>query len=302
MAEKIFDFERLLFRFKTFEQFCMQSLMDQKIKHEDDISFTLLILYSDALPDYFKGRLSELSNMFNKNTAYGKLQTAAIKSTLRDVSTDSHKNMNEAIKYTILQHAQSQHNDSDCTFATVRLDDDDALSENFITEVGKYLLPTMAGMCISFPYGFEGYVDPTNLAIKDIRHCYFPKIALGLSYINHIKNGDVVDKKTFHVLNTNNHTKVDERYPVIMDARLPMYFRALSFTNDSNGSPHHSYLPKVNGRNMLASIPCAYKNTIDLAENIQEDFFSLEISKKASPAAAMIASLNSKLANLRNIK
>lgn len=302
MAGKIFDYERLAFRFNTFEKFCMQSLMDQKIANEDNIDFTFLILVSDALPEIFKNRLAILKDSFNKNTIHGAMETLAIKSTLIDPSDDSFKNMNEAIKHTIINYANKHCSSSQCSFATVRLDDDDALSDNFITETGKYLSPQMKGMCISFAYGFEGYVDPATLAVNDIRHCYSPKAAQGLAYINLIQNGDVVDKKTFHVLNTNNHTKVDERYPVILDSRMPMYFRALSFTNDSNGSPHHNFLPKVMGKPTLNMVPCLTDKITDTLSHDVEDFFALEISKKASHAAAMISNLNNKITIIRNSK
>lgn len=298
MAKKIFDTERLRFRLRTFRELCLRSLMDQKLSDADNIRFTVLLLVSDALPDEFKKAIFEERDRFNLHTKYGDMTVALIHSTLIPKCVDGHKNMNEAIKHTINQYASELRHD--CTFSTVRLDDDDALYNNYVSAISNYLQPAMEGMCVSFPYGIEGFVDSEHLNVSDIRHCYFPKAAQGLAYINTIKNGMVVDKKTFHVLNTNNHTKVDERYPVIIDSRMPMYFRTLSLTNDSNGSPQHKFLPKVEGVDVLNGIPCISHRCIDPLSEEVEDFFSLEVSKKASHAAALIASLNERISQYRN--
>ncbi|QND82844.1 Uncharacterized protein ChrSV_0616 [Chromobacterium vaccinii] len=293
MANNIFQESRLDFRFKTLKNICLASIADQKI-HDADSSFTVLLLTSDALPDKYKNELKIIQNEFNKNSHRGNFDIAFIHSSLIPSQADGYKNMNEAIKAKIATMSAN-----DCLFATVRLDDDDAIYESYLEKLTGLMNKSTIGMCVSFPYGIEGYINSSSFSISDLRHSYFPKIAIGLAYINSIQDSDLVEKKVIHVLNTNNHTKVDERFPVIMDARFPMYFRSLSSNNDSQGSPQHKNLPKVNGNNTINGIPCIHSMLTDHLHEENEDPLELEISKTASPASALIAHLNNQLSIYR---
>ena len=154
----------------------------------------------------------------------------------------------------------------------------------------------LTGYAVSFAYGIEGYWDTLNNEVSDLRHSYFPKCAQGLAYINEYSSlAGLKDSKTIHVYNLGNHMKIDETYPTIIEAIEPMFFRTLSSTNDSVGSPYHRNMPLINGRNSISQfnyIERLYKKH-QLPEH--EDTISLEICKSSSPWSALIKHLNNRI-------
>jgi hypothetical protein len=77
-----------------------------------------------------------------------------------------------------------------------------------------------------------------------LKHFYYPKIALGLSYVNLIEQGTFRETQRVHVFNVGIHVCADEVCPVILDAKRPMFFRTLGSVNEG-GHPHHAHLPPV---------------------------------------------------------
>lgn len=287
-VEKILSNERLDIREQTFDKLTLGSLCMQTIS-DSDVSFSVLIMLADLLPEQRIENLKALIRQSNKNAINFKLVKIDSGSGL----PHDYRNINEAMKSAIKESVE--HNPA-TLIATVRLDDDDGLSTNFIQKLSEHMHPGLTGYAVSFAYGLEGYWESSSNQISDIRHSYFPKFSAGMAYLNsYIPSEGLVEKKTIHVYNLGNHMKIDEYFPTIVDAKEPMFFRTLSSTNDSVGSPYHKYLPNVNGKNTLDKF--AYLNKLHVNSNLPEteDTKGLEVCKSSSPWMALITHLNNRI-------
>lgn len=72
----------------------------------------------------------------------------------------------------------------DETYASFRLDDDDAVSKSFIDELARYIEPPYAGMAISFPLGYSALFDPQQRGLTECCETYDPLNAQGLALIS----------------------------------------------------------------------------------------------------------------------
>ena len=100
----------------------------------------------------------------------------------------------------------------DANYATVRLDDDDALYEGYVTLLNKY--KNQKGRIISFPYGHEYYY--LNGKKKIGNKCFKPNIALGLAAINKV------------IYNCGDHSKISARYNIIYNNTPDVYLLCCS--------------------------------------------------------------------------
>lgn len=287
-VEKILSDERLDIREETFDKITLSSICCQKVS-DPEVTFSVLIMLSDLLP---KERLRNLQDKIRSANA------TAIDFNLVTIDSGSgidhdFRNINEAMKFEINKKTQ---NTSQGLLATVRLDDDDGLSANFVQKLSEHMHPGLTGYAVSFAYGLEGYWNSESCQISDIRHNYFPKFSAGMAYLNSYKSSDgLADNKTIHVYNLGNHMKIDEYYPTIVEAKEPMFFRTLSTTNDSVGSPYHKNLPAVMGRNTLEQFSYISRlySSIELMDS--EDLQQLEVCKSSSPWMALITHLNNRI-------
>lgn len=139
-------------------------------------------------------------------------------------------------------------NDDVC-YATVRLDDDDALADDFEEELYKYVDPLFADHAVSFSSGYEGIYEQGSFSIFTKRNS--PKIAMGLSLIKIYKKDS--PPKNISVYSLGNHTKVDEKHPLIINPQLPMYVRTVHPESDVFAKRFDRKLK--NSRAALASSP-----------------------------------------------
>ncbi|MCE0780830.1 glycosyltransferase [Pseudomonas sp. NMI542_15] len=287
-ANKILSNERLNIREQTFKSLTLKSLCNQ-INTDKNVTYTVLIMVSDMLPE---GRIDRLRSMINENNISG-LDFKIVKIDSGTGLMHDHININEAIKATIKRNLA---NLPEALLATVRLDDDDGLSTNFIEKLSHHMRPGLTGYAVSFAYGVEGYWDSAANTVSDLKHSYFPKSAFGLAYLNAWSQiRGLEDNKTIHVYNMGNHMKIDENYPTIVDATEPMYFRTLSSTNDSVGSPYHKNLPSIKGKNTLSNFGYLVDLHTEQSLPDYEDIKSLEICKSSSPWMALITHLNNRI-------
>jgi len=124
-------------------------------------------------------------------------------------------------------------------FITTRIDDDDALAENFLVTVENYCKKEFVGMPITFPLGFEAVWD--DGVLSDIKRLYFPMISVGLSLVS-IYNGGNDFSGGQDIYSKGDHTKVDILNPMITDSRESMFIRVLHGSNDSGGNQSRAYL------------------------------------------------------------
>lgn len=131
----------------------------------------------------------------------------------------------------------------DAPFATVRLDDDDALAASFCADLSRFVKPEFAGFVVTFPYGLEGAFDAETATIRDVRRLYAPNVALGLAFINACKaDGKYADPRV-HVYRLGSHMNVHRTNPVILWAQRVSYLRIVTEHNDSRASARHGFQP-----------------------------------------------------------
>lgn len=231
--EKLFNPSRLKNRSEIFKNITLKSIESQK---DCPCYVKLLICVSREMPVNFKLDLYEsLRNIeFKNNFSFDVVEL--------DASDSLTNKITKYIKGYVAGKGEHK-------FATVRLDDDDGLSSLFCLKLYQYIKNDIIGVPISFPYGYEGFYDLGKKCFFDIRHWYYPKIALGLAFINkYTEEKGFLDQKV-SVYHLGSHTKIDVNYPVLLDSRFPAYFRTLSTYNDSGGNVHHQNLVKVESSN-----------------------------------------------------
>lgn len=176
--KKLFSKERLDSKFYVFEKMTLPSIINQTNKN-----YQWLIITSKHLPIIYKNKLIYLTNTYPQIKLFFANNYADFKN--------------------ILKNYPFQNN-----YATVRLDDDDSLNENFVQLLQKYQKNKNA--IISFPWGHK-YKIETDKIIIDKNNIYIPKVALGLTAIN------------MNIYNCGNHLSIDEKYKVIYDGTKNMY-------------------------------------------------------------------------------
>lgn len=108
-------------------------------------------------------------------------------------------------------------------YATVRLDDDDALADDFEQQMYHYISPEFEGHAITFANGYEGIYEKGGYSAFLPRHS--PKIAMGLSLVQVFRPSS--PPRLLSVYSLGSHTKVDEKHPLVINPLSPMYVRTI---------------------------------------------------------------------------
>lgn len=211
---------RLDFRLKLFCDFALPSL--QKFNHEaindssGEVVFKVLINASSLLPVQHKEKLLEIE----KDNDF------------LEVIFSPEENAN--IRQLTLKKMKKLHGDSDddTLFLTMRMDDDDALSNDFYEKLNKYARKEFSGFGVSFPNGYIGYLDDGG-GLIGFRNYNKPKIAIGLCYIKFMKK---IQKKGFKSIYCfGSHGMLDRKAPVIIDSSFKSYVRTAHIASDVYG-------------------------------------------------------------------
>lgn len=234
--DKLMDVERLKNRLDIFRNITLRSLMQQECS---DVDKHLVVLVSDQLPSAIQKEMYGMLEDLNRaGTWCSKMIYVAsgLKSVISGVVPE--KNINAAIEKYLHENAQES------CFATIRLDDDDAISKNYSNLIAEKVLPDYSGQIITFPYGFQAVYDKEKKEYFDCRYLHYSKIALGLAHVNVMTNGNFQDSRK-HVYALGNHTSLDVENSIISDSREKVFIRTITGINDSGSVPFHKYLPEV---------------------------------------------------------
>ena len=175
---QLFATKRLDAKFQAFEMVTLPSLINQTNK-----DFECLIFTSPQLPDKYKQRLLNLVQPHNN---------------IKVEYVDDSKGFQAAVEgYQFGNH-----------YATVRLDDDDGLSTNYVELLQQYADKDQH--IVSFPLGYR-YKIQSNSIVKSDRVCDINNIALGLAAINR------------NIFRCGNHSNVHRENQVIYDRTPDMY-------------------------------------------------------------------------------
>ncbi len=211
--EYLYKDEILGFRLKTFEYLTLPS-----IKNQSDQDFTFIVLIGDSLPIYAKEHLQALCK-----------DVAPVK--IIELPPLPHREAALA--------AFEQVRDPDQISVQFRLDDDDAVSEYFVSslkdvaEASDYMLRVSNKVGIDFNSGYAVRFGPQGLEACDIRRPYLTP-ALGVM----MRPG--LNKTVLHFP----HQRFAELMPTVTFPDPPMYLRCFHEWNDSTQtrpSPKFAY-------------------------------------------------------------
>jgi hypothetical protein len=175
----LFSPKRLNYKFNFFEKTTLPSILNQTNK-----SYIWNIYTSEYLPEEYKNKLIELTSPYKEINVY---------------YVESFKCFYKSIT-NIIKNAKVK-------YCTIRLDDDDGLSDNFIENLQKY--KTIDKVIISHPNG-------TMVTIKD------DKVISGKK-VSRLNNAQGLCAIGMNIYSCGNHTKVVEKYRVIYDNNPDMY-------------------------------------------------------------------------------
>jgi hypothetical protein len=198
---RLYDETRIARRFFLFENLTLPSLIAQT-----DRDFRTIVMSSQVMPDRYKDRLSAL---------VARLPGAVVEFSHHERGDLAfHKFMVEASGFK--GRANSVH---------FRLDDDDAVSVNYISrlrEVSRILAPSTH---ITFPTGI--FLFPASqteaVGVSMVQQRFLT--AIGLATVN----GGAFQKNPFQMM----HGNVWTRWPVVSDPTFCSHIRSQHFDNDS---------------------------------------------------------------------
>nr|WP_298410322.1 glycosyltransferase [uncultured Halomonas sp.] len=207
--EKLFDRARLEEREKVFKLITLPS-----IKNMNSTEVTVLIFVSESMPDEYFDRLSNLVSP-HRNFKLVKLC----------YEESINLQMNATIETMLKEMGE------DVVYSTIRLDDDDAVSKNYLELLSGYLNHGFVGYCISFSSGYGAIVNDEK--ITEIYKICVPKIAIGIAWINFFDAaGSTFEHTEVSVYSLGNHMKVDEKVPTVIDPREFAWIRTIHKDSD----------------------------------------------------------------------
>ncbi|SFU43375.1 glycosyltransferase [Halomonas korlensis] len=203
-ARFLFNEERMEERFCLFENLCLPSLDAQ-----EDKEFIVCLRCSDLLPDKWKERLYKAV----EKRKY--IYTYFISADVNPVKFER-----ELLSAKLLK-------DEKGAVITARLDDDDAVSYDYVSRLKNYLKLAFFGYAVSFPKGYyvgKSHQENSFILIKEKK----PFIAAGLAYVS-----GRYRLHDFVMSIKGNHLKIDEYVPSVIDSREPCYLVSTHEYNDS---------------------------------------------------------------------
>lgn len=182
----MFETEYFEYRFEIFKKVTLKSFQQQT-----DKNFVLLLLHSENMPSHLKKRFIELegTNSF--------LQNIFVKDTM--------ESFNEALQNSI-ENVLFQED----TAITFRIDNDDAVQNDFIQKLGEFTKKDFVGYSISISnISFVKRISEHSYMIEER---YYPSNPIGLAYVT-TKNC----YKT--VLEIGQHDLINDEIPMILLAK-----------------------------------------------------------------------------------
>ncbi|MFW1808254.1 glycosyltransferase [Acinetobacter ursingii] len=238
----ILNEERLNKHFELFEKVALASLVNQK-DFDVENNLTLILLTAEMLPKKYKEKLEYFQNK------YSWIKISYLSENC-DFSDYNSLLVNE-IKFL------TNKTKTGTLFATVRLDDDDALSHQFLSKLYSYLDPKFIGFGYSAPRGAVGFLEKKGNQYEVFHQYDIFNVALGLSFINYFAyTTQEFHKKWISVYNLGDHSFIDKIVPVITDGSYLAYLRTRHSDSDSDSD----YFTNMEKKKPLLSIELVKKN------------------------------------------
>lgn len=175
-VDKLLSDERMEHRLKVFTKYCWPAIINQRCNN-----FYWIIIIDPLLPDKHKLYMINLINEFYRSANYDKYGPRKVILHMWDWDKNKLERIDWILDYfdpaTIPKY-----------LITTRLDDDDALSKNFVKQIQSHLHLSNKNEVITdflyLSYCFGYYYYSNSHSLKTTKA---PMIALGLSLITHIK-------------------------------------------------------------------------------------------------------------------
>lgn len=203
--KELFDIKRMNFREYVFSNITLPSLNYIKKNIPEDCDFNVFIITSDELPS---NNLSFLKNI-ESNHDYIKIFEQS--------------SNNSDLNSPTVEYLNSKNVDD--VYASVRLDDDDALSIEWLNEILTYMQAKFDDYVISLSSGLA--VKLENNQINEVANYKWRFASAGLTYIG------INNKKITTIYSLGNHTKIDEIKKTIIHSKGNYLIRTFSSFNDS---------------------------------------------------------------------
>ncbi|QEP42033.1 hypothetical protein D5085_02085 [Ectothiorhodospiraceae bacterium BW-2] len=213
--QKLFLPQRLQLHQHLFQTVTLPSVIQQNLEGIDNITVKHLVITSKALPEPFKSNLYQLAEQHHQ----------------LDIIEMAQNSVNLA---NIINRYTKQHATKGDFVVTVRLDDDDALSRNYCSQLSKYVRRLNIGYSISLGKGVAAIVSTEpNPHFSAFKSYYYPKIAIGLAYINFLNKRGILSVRGQNIFTQGAHTKVDTTSPTILDSREYHFMRLFHPQSDT---------------------------------------------------------------------
>lgn len=224
---KLFDESRLEERFFIFEHITLKSLNNIYVQRGDKENIVVFILTSESLPKKYKDRLVLIQK------SYEFIRVKYYKET-------------QKLAYVLTEYLDeylTHHVHVGDMYASVRMDDDDALSLIWYKTLLTYLKPIYNNHVVSLYSGYMLYFEKNgSVFIKKTDLNRFG--SAGLCVIAQ-KNSEIYEPQSIYGLGA--HTIVDRNSPCIVDGSKPFVIRTIGGYNDTYSvHPRKKINPKDN--------------------------------------------------------
>lgn len=207
---KLFENKRLNYHHTIFKKMTLPSIASaiSSATANTEVKAKCIVLTSIDLPEAHK------KNLYDACQKYSWAE-------IHEIGSD--KIPDEVFEEIVSQQLKEQ----EVIYATIRLDDDDAIATNFMQYVSGYMTKNFCGFALSLSKGFKAFFNQGK--ITAFEEVVTPKIAQGLCYIDYHTKETQLAKTIYSI---GNHTKVDQKVPVISDARKHAFIWAIHEESD----------------------------------------------------------------------
>lgn len=283
--EYLFSDERLNARLGLFRSITAESIARQ-LPCDADLYF--VVMTSEDLPAEHRAKLDEVMRDVEKRSDF----TCAV---IGVPSGGQHEPYIDAFIDDQFAGGPDQR------FATVRLDDDDALAMSFCRRLTAHLDQGLCGYPVSFAYGYEGVVHADG-RVTDVRHWNHPKTSAGLAFTNAWTSTDGYADPRRHVYMLGRHITIDLADAVLLDTRAPAYFKTESEHRDSRVRAYRADLPAVKQHEWADDEFPWLSSSVDLpssGDGSTEEFNPAQATSARARHRHEVRALNREIADLK---
>ena len=226
---RILSVDRLKLRLELLDKIPLQSIKDQI--YDQEFCLKVVLMTTDQLPVSHKKRLEALKIKYK----WLHIDYLDEKCTLKDYS--------RWVKSDVQQ--ESLNCDNDILYGTFRLDDDDALSKDFLKNASKFFKKDFVGFGISFLEGYSGIYDTIQRKFTKFYDLRVLNLALGLGYINLYSKNIGFSSRYITVYDLGNHSFIDKKIPVVVSGNEKSFIRTVY---DGQDTLKTSLLKQIKGK------------------------------------------------------